>query len=174
MATDMQTITQSAESEGASMNPADPSDSLVLSEKLEQYIQTVQHCPCCGEPVIFVPQLKCSHCDAELKLKCQVYASRGKYYAECLTLDLLSEGATKDEAIRRLQIAMFSYVETAIRQDKSIVGLIPRSAPLSSWIRYYANTFVDRVSFLFSGRIPLMIRPIHVPEADKMTVVHCQ
>lgn len=152
---------------------SDSHDSLVPPERIERYLQQVRRCECCGEPMIFVPRLVCKGCAGQLDIKCQIYNTRGIYYAECLTLDLLSQGATEDEAVRRLQITMFSYVATAAREGASVQGLIPRRAPLSSWIRYYAHLFAARIKYLIIGRLPVIIRPVVLPEAEAQTVVHC-
>ncbi|MGH9600382.1 MAG: hypothetical protein ACRD27_11005 [Terracidiphilus sp.] len=143
---------------------------LSVMDKAEQ----VRFCECCGEPFILVPRLTCGRCGRRIDVKCQVYKGGGSWYAECLTFDLLSKGGSKEDAIRRIQIAMFSYVATVLDGSGSAKGLIPRRAPLSSWIRYYAHDFAGRLAYLFGRRIPLMIRSVPIQDAAKeLKVSHC-
>jgi hypothetical protein len=118
-------------------------------EKIEELIQEVRRCPGCGRPMLFAPHLKCEDCNAEVSLKWQLYKKGSSYYAECLTLDLLSMGATPDEAVRRLQVAIYSYVTTVLSSSESSEGLIPRPAPFSSWVRYYFSNALYAVKCRF-------------------------
>ncbi len=145
-------------------------EELFPSEDLERRIQRVKQCHCCGALGILIPVLRCTECGAAMDIKCHVYKQGGRFYAECLTLDLLSQGATEEDAIRRLQVAMFSYVGTAVRGGSS-EGLIPRPAPLSSWVRYYISGGLGRIAGLFGRRRPVMVRTI--PTGDPLTLMHC-
>lgn len=145
-----------------------------ISDALEETIQQVRTCPCCGEVMVCVPQLTCADCGMAMDVKTQIYKSSGAWYAECLTLDLLSRGDTPTDAVRRLQIAMFSYIATVFNGDGSTKGLIPRRAPLSSWIRYYANAARTRLAILFGRRIPPMTRAIPTQySAEELRIPHC-
>jgi hypothetical protein len=147
-----------------------PQNILSLMDKAEH----VRYCECCGEPMIFVPSLTCGDCGRRMDIKCQVYKSGDSWYAECLTFDLLSKGDSKEDAIRRVQIAMFSYVGAVLDGSGSTKGLIPRRAPLRSWLRYYAHDFRGRLAYLVGRKGPIMLRsvPIH-DAADEMKVSHC-
>jgi hypothetical protein len=151
-----------------------PAKRYLISEKVEEAIQEVRFCPCCGEAMICVPRLVCATCHAPMDIKCQVYKSEGAWYAECLSLDLLSKGSSETDAVRRLQIAMFSYIATVLDGEGSTKGLIPRRAPLSSWIRYYAHEVLGRLAYLVGGKIPLMIRSVPIQDAaEELKVIHC-
>lgn len=107
----------------------------------------VKRCESCGEIMIFTPIVKCSHCGGVLRLRSYSYKRGDKYYAECLTLNLLARGNSEEEAVSRLQEQMFGYVESAL--NGSSKGLVPRPAPLGSWIRYYIHRARDRGADLF-------------------------
>ncbi len=93
--------------------------------------------------MIAEPVLVCSHCGGQVRLRCFCYrASRDRYIAECIDLDILAEGNTREEAIGSLQEAMYGYVATVV-DGQSIRGLIPRPSPLSHRIRYYLQLAKD-------------------------------
>ena len=145
-----------------------------ISDRTEEAIQEVKFCPCCGQAMILTPRIVCRDCKKPMDFKCQVYRSDGAWYAECLTLDLLSRGDSEVDSIRRLQIAMFSYVATVMNGEGSIKGLIPRPAPVKSWIRYYAHDLLGRLATLVGRKIPLMIRSVPIQDAaDELKVSHC-
>lgn len=76
--------------------------------------------------------------------------SQGKaVYAECLDLDIITKGATPEEAIGRLQEDMYWYIQTVLSGGSS-EGLIPRPAPWRSWVRYYLHLSGCRLRWLFS------------------------
>jgi len=108
-----------------------------------------------------------------MDIKCQVYQSKGVWYAECLTFNLLSKGESKDDAIRRIQIAMFSYIAVVVDGNESTRGLIPRPAPLSSWVRYYAHEALGRLAYLIGRKIPLMIRSVPIEDVAAEKILHC-
>ncbi len=100
-------------------------------------LQEVKHCPQCGSPLIRVPALRCAHCGQEILLRCFTYSpAPGKYIAECIDLDLLSQGNALEEAIGKLQEAMVSYLQVAF-DGESTKGLVLRPSPLSHRLRYY-------------------------------------
>lgn len=140
---------------------------------VEEAIETVHNCPCCGAPNIMVPTLKCAHCDKELDVKAFVYERRGVFYGECVTLNLVSRGSTQEDAIRRLQIAMFSYVHVVLSNEKSCVGLIPRRAPFASWMRYYMHVLRARLSYLFGVKYRLATKVHPASIGEEKRIVHC-
>lgn len=77
-----------------------------------------------------------------MPIRCFFYRKGAYYYAECLDLNLLTRADTRDEAIGSLQEAMFGYIETVFDGGPK-KGLLPRRAPLSSWIRYYLHRLSD-------------------------------
>jgi predicted RNase H-like HicB family nuclease len=101
----------------------------------------VHHCSICGQPMIAAPVVTCGRCDEEHKLRCFTYrASDGTFIAECLDLDILSQGATVEEAIGKLQEAMFSYMETAFDGEPGCQrGLVMRRSPWTHQLRYYIH-----------------------------------
>jgi predicted RNase H-like HicB family nuclease len=140
------------------------------SKELDQQIQRVTPCECCGALKILTPKVMCAHCGGPLNIRCQVYRQKGAYFAECLTLNLLSRGETEAEAIRRLQVAMFSYVATVAREGESAEGLIPRHAPAASWLRYFASQAKNRVAYLVGRKLP---RYLTIPTGDMTTLADC-
>jgi predicted RNase H-like HicB family nuclease len=152
---------------------ADRTRHIPISNDLEEAIETVRECPCCGAPIILVPGLVCSHCKKEIEVKAFVYERRGVYYGECVTLNLVSRGDTQDEAIRRLQVAMFTYVQTVLSVDAPPVGLIPRRAPLTSWMRYYKHVFMARFSHLFGVKYELATNVFQTALSEEGRIVHC-
>ncbi len=138
----------------------------------EGKVEKVYFCECCGSPRIYAPVLVCGECGRALPVRCYVYRRSGKYYAECLTLNLLSRGETQEDAIRRLQIAMFSYLQTVLGDgSKPTAGLIPRRAPFSSWARFYFLRFKRWISRIVGRDYPLATES--KPSGDQIRVAHC-
>jgi len=119
-------------------------------QPLPPAVHEVRHCQRCGASMFLKPLIQCGHCGHLLPLRCFSYGKGEAFYAECIDLNLLARGNTRDEAISRLQEQMFSYVATVFAGDGT-EGLIPRKAPLTSFIRYYLAVLRDRLS---SGRHP--------------------
>src|SRR5712692_6739262 len=115
------------------------------SEVMPSFLEEVVHCPSCGDPLIGVPVLRCAHCGAERPLRAFYYRAKEGYIAECIDLDLLSQGKTPEEAIKRLQEAMHGYLQVAF-SGESTKGLVLRLSPLSHRIRYYAYRLFSRFS----------------------------
>ena len=59
--------------------------------------------------------------------------------AECVDLDLLSRGDTREEAIGKLQEAMFGYLKTAFAEGQSTQGLVLRPSPWRHRLRYHLH-----------------------------------
>jgi len=114
----------------------------------KEFLRTVHKCPECGEYLIGTPLLQCSHGHI-LPIRCFYYRKGKMFYAECLDLDLLTRGETPEEAIGRLQEDMWWYVDTVLSGGSS-EGLIPRRAPLWSWVRYYARRTIRRLRWMFA------------------------
>jgi hypothetical protein len=108
-------------------------------------VHEVHHCQRCGAPMFLKPLIQWGHCGSILPLRCFSYGKGDAFYAECVDLNLLARGNTRDEAVVRLQEQMFSYVATVFEGDGT-EGLIPRRAPLTSFIRYYLAVLGDRLS----------------------------
>jgi len=112
----------------------------------------VRYCPECGSPLISVPVLVCAHCGEEVALRCFTYGPRnGRYFAECIDLDLISQGQSVEEAIGKLQEAMFGYLET-VYNGKPTGGLVPRLSPFSHRLRYHLRAASHRIHSLLAGR----------------------
>ena len=115
-------------------------------------IRRVHHCPQCGEPLISVPVLMCAHCGAKRPLRAFVYRKgQSGFIAECIDLDLLSQGTTKEEAIAKLQEAMSGFIETAF-DGRPTKGLVLRPSPLSHRFRYCAYAFIEHLGNLVARR----------------------
>jgi len=113
-------------------------------------LQKVERCPHCGEPVIHVPALTCGRCKQAHALRCTTYRREGLFIAECIDLDLLSQGETEEEAIGKLQEAMFSYLEVAC--DGDMKGLVLRPSPFSHRLRYQLLRFIPARLALLLGK----------------------
>ncbi len=100
-------------------------------------LRDVRHCPNCGEPLIKLPVLQCTRCDKQHALRAFAYRRAGHFIAECIDLDLLAQGETAEEAIGKLQEAMFSYLDVAFADGESTKGLVLRKSPLSHRLRYH-------------------------------------
>ena len=103
---------------------------------------TVHHCPQCGDPLIAVPVLTCAHCGEKYPLRAFVYKKDNGFIAECVDLDLLSQGTTKEQAISKLQEAMSGFLQTAF-DGESTRGLVLRPSPLSHRLRYYFHSLAQ-------------------------------
>ena len=113
-------------------------------------VSEVRHCLSCGSPMISCPLLQCGHCGAIRPLHCFFYqAEPNLHVAECVDLDLISEGDTPEKAIRGLQEAMHGYLCVAF--DGDIQGLVLRPSPLSHRLRYYWYDLKDRLRRIFAG-----------------------
>lgn len=131
----------------------------------------VEHCPTCGEPMIWVPVLKCAHCGRDVPLRAFVYSPRdGQFIAECIDLDLLSQGNSKEEAIEGLQEAMHGYLDVAF-DGGCTRGLVLRPSPISRRIRYHLHRIRDFFNWgfrsrygkhLFAPRAEIKERPCHL------------
>jgi hypothetical protein len=93
------------------------------------------------------------------------------YIAECIDLDLLSQGSTPEEAIGKLQEAMSGYMKVAFSSD-STKGLILRKSPLSHRIHFHLQRFFHRLKSRFSGASHQHLMP-KGPNADETKLCHC-
>jgi predicted RNase H-like HicB family nuclease len=108
-------------------------------EQAPESLARVYRCPDCGSLMIAVPALACAKCGREHALRAYSYRLRsGKYIAECIDLDLITQGATQEEAIRKLQEAMFGFLQVAF-SGESTKGLVLRPSPLSHRLHYYVS-----------------------------------
>jgi len=115
-----------------------------------QSVNEVRRCSFCGRPMISCPLLQCSHCGEIRSLRCFFYqAEPNLYVAECVDLDLISEGDSPEKAIRGLQEAMYGYLGVAFDGDTQ--GLVLRPSPLGHRIRYHWHDLKDRLRRFFDG-----------------------
>lgn len=134
-------------------------------------LREVKHCPRCGSPLIAVPVLTCAHCGEEVPLRSFAYSiGPGQYIAECIDLDLLSQGSTPVEAIGKLQEAMFGYLEAAF--DGPTKGLVLRRSPLSHRLRYYFHAARCSLAGRLRRRHTKHLLP-NTPELGKQRLSHC-
>jgi len=113
-------------------------------KSLPREVHEARTCKRCGSPMFLKPLIQCKDCGDVLPLRCFSYKQGSGFYAECIDLNLLSRGNTREEAIIRLQEQMFSYVATVF-DGSSPEGLVPRRAPLLSFARYYLSVAGDRL-----------------------------
>ncbi|MGH9537814.1 MAG: hypothetical protein ACRD3H_07810 [Terriglobales bacterium] len=103
-------------------------------------------CEKCGKP------LAVSYCGEILRLRCFVYRySRDTYVAECIDLDISTEGATMREACCGLHDALRGYL-AVVCDGNDTRGLLPRQSPLSHRLRYRFELWKDLVFAVFSDR----------------------
>ena len=108
----------------------------------------VAHCPKCGRPIIAAPVLQCAHCGQLHPLRCFFYqGGPGVYVAECVDLDLISEGESPEQAIGRLQEAMSGYL-SVVFDGGATAGLMLRPSPLPHRLRYYWHRLLERAAVL--------------------------
>jgi hypothetical protein len=151
--------------EGEMAQTAHHPDAMETNETHDD-LQKVEFCPDCKKPMIRVPALQCAHCDVRHPLRCFVYRSRDGFVAECIDLDILSQGVSEVEAIGRLQEAVFSYLETAFDGGPTH-GLVLRLSPLSHRVHYHAQRFLALLRA--HG-----VRSRHfVPQSSKNRLLHC-
>jgi len=141
-------------------------------EKSELVTQ-VHHCPLCGSLLIATPVLKRAHCGREVVLRCFIYRDKEKkgHIAECIDLNLLSQGTTPEQTIARLQEAMFGYLEVAF-EGESTKGLVLRPSPFSHHLRYYAHSLSCMVSSFLKRRHAKHLLPI-TKESSNLHFSHC-
>lgn len=109
----------------------------------------VEHCPGCGAPAIAEPQLVCAHCGGVIRLRCFVYRRGQEYRAECIDLDIATEGSTPEEAIAGLQDAMQGYL-SVVFEGGDRKGLLLRKSPLLHRLHYHLASIRDRFLAIFS------------------------
>ena len=104
------------------------------------------------------PVLVCRDCGHEIHFRSFVYRKNDKYYAECIDLNLISSGSSVDEAIGKLQDAMFGYVSVAM--EGNTAGLIPRRSPFSHRLRYHFQRLFSKSGH--SGHSPLAMGDVKI------------
>src|SRR5258706_6802331 len=125
-------------------------------------LREVLRCPGCGRPIIRMPSLECGRCGQEHVLRAYVYtAGPGRFIAECLDLDILSQGASADDAIAALQEAVVDYL-LAVRDPEGRVPMRP--SPLSHQVRYWADRFVSKWADRIQRRHDRKVFSISAPE----------
>ena len=136
------------------------------------YSKEVFRCPGCGEPLIAVPILACADCGKARPLRAFAHKRRdGGFIAECVDLDLLSQGETVEEAIVRLQEAMAAHLEAAF-SGPSTRGLVLRPSPWTHRLHYRWHCFLDRLSGIFSRRHRSHLLP-YTEETARVRLSHC-
>ncbi len=138
-----------------------------------EVLKQVHRCPQCGSLLIAQPVLQCAHCGEEIALRCFVYREGRHlgYIAECIDLNLLSQGKTPEEAIAKLQEAMFGYLMVAY-EGESTKGLVLRPSPLSHRLRYRAHAIVTKAASFIRRRHAKHLLP-KTNTSDKLRFSHC-
>ena len=103
-------------------------------------LREIIRCPRCGSPLIRVPVLACTHanCNELHSLRAFTYRHGDHHIAECIDLDLLAQGDTVEEAISKLQEAMFGYLKVAFSGEPT-EGLVLRKSPFHHRLRYHLH-----------------------------------
>jgi len=140
---------------------------LERNEVVPEFLRESVRCPSCGEPLISVPVLTCAHCGERRALRAFYYKVPEGYIAECIDLNLMSQGKTLEEAIKRLQEAMYGYLQVAFAGE-STKGLVLRLSPLSHRIRYHLQRILSRIG---SKRHQHFMMPSD--SKDKHKLCHC-
>ena len=121
------------------------------TEDVPAGLKKAYFCEGCGSPMVAVPPLRCGHCGHDILPRCFVYGHRPSgYIAECIDLNLLSQGETQEQAILRLQEAIYGYL-CVVYEAGGTRGLVLRKSPLSHRLRYHARRFFGMLKHVFSG-----------------------
>jgi hypothetical protein len=100
----------------------------------------------------------------DLVLRCYAKKEQGKWQAFCLDLCLVSQADTFEDAKKKLEEMIVSYVyDAVVGEDKEHVAyLLGRKAPLVYRLKYYAYILLHRLGALqnnvrraFQEAIPL-------------------
>jgi predicted RNase H-like HicB family nuclease len=146
---------------------------MMTEEKKLASLREVARCACCGNPMIKVPVLECGHCGETVPLRAFCYKTSRGYVAECVDLNLMSQGRTKDEAISSLQEAMFSYLDVVFDGGPT-EGLILRLSPLSHRIRYHLHDWYHSArGFLKRGGRHRHLMPKSESNQGHQRLCHC-
>lgn len=145
-------------------------DKVPVARNLEN-IREVRHCPGCGDPVIKVPVLQCANCGHKVGLRAFCYKRSRGYIAECIDLNLVSQGKTKEEAIGALQEAMFSYL-AVVFDGGPTRKLVPRLSPLANRIHYHLHRLYCRIASFFGNRHHKHLLPLG-PDQNNQTLCCC-
>jgi hypothetical protein len=129
------------------MNTADTIIASKPASPLTTPSSEVHCCPNCGAPAIAEPRLVCG--GEVIRLRCFVYRHGNHYRAECIDLDIATEGDIDKEAIAGLQDAMNGYLSVAF-DGEDTRGLILRPSPPLHRIHYHVERLKDRFLAIFS------------------------
>ncbi len=131
------------------------------------YAREVYRCPGCGSLLIALPDW-----GGPRPLRAFAYRRRqGGYIAECVDLDLLSQGETAEEAILRLQEATAAYLEAAFA-GASTAKLILRPSPWTHRLHYRWHCIRGRMGWLFRRRHRSHLLP-YTEETARLRFSHC-
>ncbi len=134
-------------------------------------IAQVVYCPGCGVALIRVPVLRCANCNTNLVLRAFAYSVKQGYIAECIDLNLATQGKTEEEAISKLQVAMFGYLDTVF-DGTSTEGLVLRLSPLRNRLRYHLHRLAINIECLFRRRRRAHLIPVQ-PDDRRWKLCHC-
>lgn len=94
----------------------------------------------------------------------------GKYYAHCLPFDLLAEGDSKQEAIKRLEEMIFEHVRFFL--ENNMEPFIFRPAPMKYWEilrmmnkegRFLPNVPEGLLRATSANRVAPFLNPVNAP-----------
>ena len=100
--------------------------------------------------------------DKEYLLICYSYRKKQRYYAVCLDLTLIDEGATLEAAKASLQENVLGYLE-CISKNGSVEQLFPREAPFAFQLHYY---WMGLLATLFPQFVKATLFEFRVPQGD--------
>ncbi|HGJ5874824.1 DUF1902 domain-containing protein [Arsenophonus apicola] len=83
-----------------------------------------------------------------MRLHCMIYPQGNVYVAACLDLSLAAQADSLDEARKKLEEQIDSYLLEAHSELEYTEELLKRKAPLSMWLRYisiYMKCIFNRI-----------------------------
>lgn len=80
----------------------------------------------------------------DIVLRCYIYEKGGKFWGECIDLDILVKRDTLYEAATALDDALTGYVDT-VAEGGWLEQLLPRRSPFFRRARYYAHALPWRM-----------------------------
>jgi len=100
--------------------------------------------------------------DKEHQLRCYSYKKKQQYYAVCIDLTLIDEGATLEAARTNLQENVLGYLE-CVSKNGTMKQFFPRKAPFAFRLHYY---WVRLLATLFPQFVKATLFEFRVPQGD--------
>lgn len=115
--------------------------------------------------MLYFPRVPTSMADRVVTLRGYIKEARpGRHIGVCLTLNLVVEGPTQDEALVKLRDLIQAYLEDAI-EDGELDSFVPRRAPLAFYVDYWRCRFASLRNPLHAFLAFREARPLHMAHA---------